>query len=564
MFSGIIICLFCSHTARLKKTPTALTTLPLLTFQDAVPQATHFGSQSSQVRGATELLDPSGETVGFCFQTSPASDAVIGFSGPSNLLIICDAKKTICGIELLSSGDTRDHVSVVRSDKVFWSQFVGKTLEELSQTPDQTYVTSAGATLTSLAMIEGLNERLGVGNRITRFPDEPTLEEIQKIFPKATQLRADAGESSIMNVYDHAGIPLGWTLRTTPAADSVIGYQGPTDSLIGFDSTGIAVGFSIRKTFDNEPYVSYVRDDKSFKKYFIGQTFEEFASADREKSPTEGVSGATMTSQAIAEAIVVASQSANKRLNRPSFVRDVVSRIQSLNAPQWGAVLIIIMGLIIGYTRFRGHWVGRIVLPFLVLTYLGFGAGALLSQVQLWGWAMYGIPQGATVLLLLSLLAVGSPATTGRNIYCNQLCAHGAAQQLLKITIPNQRFRFLTRTQKTLGPLIQRVWWFPWTLFVVGALISIFDLKISLVDVEPFDAYLPTIAGTSAIVIFIVSLAVSSLSPMAYCRYGCPTGAMLRYVRLHRRSGRITWQDAVLCGCFLVSLAVAVSSGAFA
>ena len=564
MFSGIIICVFCSHTARLKKTPAALTTLPLLTFQDAVPQATHFGSQSSQVRGATELLDPSGETVGFCFQTSPASDTVIGFSGPSNLLIICDAKKTICGIELLSSGDTRDHVSVVRSDKVFWSQFVGKTLEELSQTPDQTYVTSAGATLTSLAMIEGLNERLGVGNRITRFPDEPTLEEIQKIFPKATQLRADAGESSIMNVYDHAGIPLGWTLRTSPAADSVIGYQGPTDSLIGFDSTGIAVGFSIRKTFDNEPYVSYVRDDKSFKKYFIGQTFEEFASADREKSPTEGVSGATMTSQAIAEAIVVASQSANKRLNRPSFVRDVVSRIQSLNAPQWGAVLIIIMGLIIGYTRFRGHWVGRIVLPFLVLTYLGFGAGALLSQVQLWGWAMYGIPQGATVLLLLSLLAVGSPATTGRNIYCNQLCAHGAAQQLLKITIPNQRFRFLTRTQKTLGPLIQRVWWFPWTLFVVGALISIFDLEISLVDVEPFDAYLPTIAGTSAIVIFIVSLAVSSLSPMAYCRYGCPTGAMLRYVRLHRRSGRITWQDAVLCGCFLVSLAVAVSSGAFA
>jgi hypothetical protein len=143
MFSGIIICLFCSHTANLKKTPTALTTLPLLTFQDAVPQATHFGSQSSQVRGATELLDPSGETVGFCFQTSPASDTVIGFSGPSNLLIICDAKKTICGIELLSSGDTRDHVSVVRSDKVFWSQFVGKTLEELSQTPDQTYVTSA-------------------------------------------------------------------------------------------------------------------------------------------------------------------------------------------------------------------------------------------------------------------------------------------------------------------------------------------------------------------------------------------------------------------------------------
>ena len=563
MFSGIMICLFCSHTASLKLPPASLTTLPLVTFQHALPQAVRFGSQSSQVRGAIELLDPFGETVGLCFQTSPASDTVIGFSGSSNLLIICDISKTICGIELLSSGDTRDHVSVVRNDNAFWSQFIGKTLEELKQMPNQPYLTTAGATLTSLAMIEALNERLGEKNRTTRFPDKPTLEEIQKIFPKATQLRPDAGDSSIMNVYDHAGIPLGWTLRTSPGADSVIGYQGPTDSLIGFDSTGTAVGFSIRKTFDNEPYVSYVRDDTSFRKYFIGQTFEELASADKEKSPTEGVSGATMTSQAIAQAIIVASQSASERRQQRSFIQNIVSRAQSLNAPQWGAVLIMSIGLIIGYTRFRGHWVGRIVLPLFVLTYLGFGAGALLSQAQLWGWALHGIPQGATVLLLLSLLAVVSPATTGRNVYCNQLCAHGAAQQLLKITIPNQRLRFLTRTQKTLGPLLQHVWWFPWMLFVVCALISIFDLKFSLVDAEPFDAYLPTIAGTSAIVIFIVSLAISSLSPMAYCRYGCPTGAMLRYVRLHRRSGRITWQDAVLCGCFFVSLGVAVSSGAF-
>tara|TARA_Y100000385_G_scaffold74711_2_gene75535 strand:- start:105 stop:1799 length:1695 start_codon:yes stop_codon:yes gene_type:complete len=563
MISGIVICLFYSHAASLKKPPASLTTLPLLTFQNALPQAARFGAQSSHVRGAIDLLDVSGEAVGFCFQTSPASDTVIGFSGPSNMLIICDARKAICGIEILSSGDTRDHVSVVTSDKAFWSQFLGKTPDELKRTPDKPYMTSAGATLTSLAMIEALNTRLGKVRKITRFSDEPQLEEIQKIFPKATQLRPDAGDSSIINVYDHAGIPLGWTLRTSPAADSIIGYQGPTDSLIGFDSTGTAVGLCIRKTFDNEPYVSYVRDDIAFKKYFIGQTFEEIASTENKNSRIEGVSGATMTSQAIAEAIVVASQSVSERHSRQFFGRDFILRIQSLDAPQWGAIFIIFIGLIIGYTRLRGHWVGRIVLPLLVLTYLGFGSGALLSQAQLWGWAIYGIPQGATVLLLLSLLAVGSPAATGRNIYCNQLCAHGAAQQLLKITIPNQRFRVLKDVQKSLGPLLQHVRWLPWTIFISCALLSIFDMKISLVDFEPFDAYLPTVAGTSAIVICIVGLAISSLSPMAYCRYGCPTGAMLRYVRLHRQSGRITWQDVVLCGCFAMSLAMAVASGAF-
>ena len=155
-----MICLFCSHTASLKLPPASLTTLPLLTFENAVPQAARFGAQSSHVRGAIELLDVSGEAVGFCFQTSPVSDTVIGFSGSSNLLIICDISKTICGIELLSSGDTRDHVSVVRNDNAFWSQFIGKTLEELKQMPNQPYLTTAGATLTSLAMIEALNEAI--------------------------------------------------------------------------------------------------------------------------------------------------------------------------------------------------------------------------------------------------------------------------------------------------------------------------------------------------------------------------------------------------------------------
>ena len=39
-------------------------------------------------------------------------------------------------------------------------------------------------------------------------------------------------------------------------------------------------------------------------------------------------------------------------------------------------------------------------MPIAVLLYLGFGAGALLSQAQLWGWAQAGVPRGAVVLLV--------------------------------------------------------------------------------------------------------------------------------------------------------------------
>ena len=149
-------------------------------------------------------------------------------------------------------------------------------------------------------MVESISRRLGGTGRSTRFTAQPTLPDIQKIFSEADHLRFDAGDASVINVYNAEDIPLGWTLRTSPAADSVIGYQGPTDTLVGFDTTGTVIGLCVLQSFDNEPYVGYVRDDNRFESHFIGQTFESLSNNDQLSPFTEGVSGATMTSQAIA------------------------------------------------------------------------------------------------------------------------------------------------------------------------------------------------------------------------------------------------------------------------
>jgi hypothetical protein len=411
-------------------------------------------------------------------------------------------------------------------------------------------------------MVESISRRLGGTGRSTRFTAQPTLPDIQKIFSEADHLRFDAGDASIINVYNAEDIPLGWTLRTSPAADSVIGYQGPTDTLVGFDTTGTVIGLCVLQSFDNEPYVGYVRDDNRFESHFIGQTFESLSNNDQLSPFTEGVSGATMTSQAIAEAIITAAHSAHETQPTNSFIQHLSSRLSMIDSPQWGALLVVLCGMVIGFTRLRGHWVGRIAFPLVVLAYLGFGAGALLSQAQLWGWATHGIPQAAPVLLLLSIIAIVTPATTGRNVYCTQLCAHGAAQQLLKISIPHRQGGIVSRLRTRIAPILKQLRWFPWMLFILCLLITVFDAHIPLVDFEPFDAYLPTVAGTAAIVIFILSLAVSSVSPMAYCRHACPTGALLTFVRFNRNSLKVTWQDGILCGCFLLALVTAWSSGA--
>jgi NosR/NirI family nitrous oxide reductase transcriptional regulator len=243
-----------------------------------LPQVVAVGGESAAVAGGRDLLDADGAAVGTVLQTSPAGDAAIGFSGPTNLLLVCDADLQVAGIALLSSGDTRDHVAAVLRDEAFWQQFVGRPLATLAGGQPRIQ-TTASATLTSLAIAEAISRRLGGDAARSRFGPSPTLADLQAIFPAATRLEVDPGEPAVARLYDADDIPLGWSLRTSPAADNVIGYQGPTDTVVGFDPGGQVTGLLVLDSFDNEPYVGYVRDDWSFRKLFAGRTFTELAGA---------------------------------------------------------------------------------------------------------------------------------------------------------------------------------------------------------------------------------------------------------------------------------------------
>ena len=70
----------------------------------------------------------------------------------------------------------------------------------------------------------------------------------------------------------------------------------------------------------------------------------------------------------------------------------------------------------------------------------------------------------------------------------------------------------------------------------------------SLVDIEPFDAYVLGVAGWATITIAVGGLLGSLFVPMGYCRFGCPTGLLLKYLRFNASSDRWSWQDSVATG----------------
>lgn len=531
----------------------SLAALPLETVRRHLPAAASIGGPAEAVAGGRDLLDAAGGRVGTVLRTSPAGDVAIGFSGPTDVLVVCDAELRVAGMEVLSSRDTRDHVRAVERDAEFWRAFVGRSLEEIAAAaPDRGHAV-AGATLTSLAIAEAVVRRLGGTAGPGRFTAAPTLADLRLLFPAAAAIAVDPGDPAVIRVVAADDTPLGWALRTSPAADRVIGYQGPSDAVVGFDTAGRVAGVAVLASYDNEPYVGYVRDDAAFRGVYRGMSLADLAGIPPDDTGVEGVSGATMTSQAVAAGIVRAAAARRDRAAQPAAGGGLAAILRGLagariDAPQWGAIGIIAAGVVTAFMRLRGGWFGRIALPIAVLAYLGFGAGAVVSLAQLLGWAQAGVPRGAAVLAVLAAAALVPPPTTRRNVYCSHLCAHGAAQQLL--------VRFARPRHAAPGWLRPWLAALPWALLVTAIVAAAGHLPLDLVDLEPFDAYLPTVAGTAALVIFAVSLLASGFVPMAYCRHGCPTGALLDHLRLHRRSDRVTWRDGLMLGCLATVAAI--------
>ncbi len=546
LFAAVVILIHDQHRRRmLSIDQNVLTPPPLAAVQRLLPAAALL-SVSSGMGGSFEVQDAQGQPLGLAIQTSPVADDIIGFSGPTNVLIAFGTEERITGVSILASRDTREHVAQVEGDPRFLQSWNGLSWEGAGHIDRLDAV--SGATLTSLAVAESIAARLGGVRTSLRFPEPLSVESARVLFPQAEQVVPHPQWAGYWTVRDASGQSIGFVLRTTPAADNHIGYQGPTDAHIGLDAQGGIVGLEIGRSYDNEPYVDYVREEASFLRLFNGRTLAELAALDASAPGVEGVSGATMTSQAVAEGVVLAAQAHQRSMQAAAQAAAQRSQSHLLSMRDVGTILITLLGVVIGLTSLRGRRFVRIGFQLAVIGYLGFVNGDMVSQALLVGWAQNGVPW-RTVLgpVVLSIAAFVVPMTTKHNVYCTQLCPHGALQQLVRNRLPWQ--------WHVPRPVRRVLTCVPGLLLLWVVIVALGAWSFSLVNLEPFDAYLYPIAGWATLTIALIGLVASLFVPMAYCRYGCPTGALLNYVR---RQGhpRLSGRDAlaVLCLCIAAGL----------
>ncbi len=507
------------------------------------PKVDHL-SEWDSAHGGQNVLDTGSRTLGYVIQTSPEADHIIGFSGPTNVLIAISKDKRILGTAVLRSDDTKKHLEHVLRNKAFFTQWNGLSTDEAAAGLEIDAV--SGASLTSMAIADSIATRFSGSARSNRFPDEIEIKEVRELLRNAHSLLPVEKRPYLLQVLDGEGALLGYALRTSPHTDHMMGYQGPTDVLIILDSKERLTHLAIRSTYDNEPFVSYLTEDEYFFNTFIGFKLIEIADIDMVDAGIDGVTGATKTSITVAESLIQTAAELTKT-RKPIPPKPLIDP-----APRdIGTVIVVLAGMVIAFTGLRGKRWLRLAFQIILVIYLGFINADMISQSLIVGWAKNGVAwRVAPGLVLLSAAALLVPMFTGRQVYCTHLCPFGAVQDWTARRLPRQVGMKGWR-DSTLSCL-------PVVLLVWVLIIAMRHLPFSLVDIEPFDAFVFRIAGWVTITVAIVGLIASLFVTRAYCRYGCPTGAMLKFIRFNAAADHLGRRDFAAAAFALLALGMAI------
>jgi len=511
--------------------------ISLETAREFFPAAAKLTTSGS---GTMAAFDSEDVPLGNLVTTSPEADHITGYSGPSNLLVAMDKTGRLAGIKILDSADTPSHVESLMRSHAFAQSIHGWNP---TREPPPRVEGISGSTLTALAMIEGIAEKISGSHTSLRFPEPVSLEEIRALFPGAASFLQDNPRKGWLRVADADGGLAGYVIRTSPTCDGITGYAGPTECLVSVAPDQQTLReVRIRKSYDTEDYVERILDDKTYLKSLAKWTVSQWPSLNFETEKFEGVAGATLTSASIAESIRERLKSdASPQAPNPS-------KITAKDTALW---LLLAMALLQSFTKLRSYDWFRRVWQLALICILGLWLGQFLSLGLFTGWAKNGAPwPQAAPLIALAVAALLIPWGTRRQVYCHHLCPHGAAQEwLLRLSI--RQVRIPARVHSALLLL-------PNLLLIAAFLGALLFPRLALSNLEPFDFW---VLGTTALIpaiLAIAGLGISIFVPMAYCRYGCPTGALLSFMRSTSNQERFGRRDAiaslVLCIALLLTL----------
>ena len=194
------------------------------------------------------------------------------------------------------------------------------------------------------------------------------------------------------------------------------------------------------------------------------------------------------------------------------------------SAPPIVALIVVLLGAVVPlfYNNRRLHLVQLAVNVVVLGLWTGtFVSYTLFLRIFAGGVSLSTIGALAAPLLML-IVALIYPLAGRSGHYCANICPFGSAQELAG-KLSRRKLRITPRVLKLLSVLRNLLWGVLMALLLTGTCTA-------WVDYELFTAFLYSSASVWVIVLAALFLVLSVWVPRPYCRFVCPTGALVKSV----------------------------------
>ena len=318
-----------------------------------------------------------------------------------------------------------------------------------------------------------------------------------------------------------------FVVNTKPLAKDVQGYGGSVPLKIHIKDGRVAAV----EAEPNAESPDFFNRAKELLNHWQGKSVDEALAEE-----VDAVSGATFSSRAIIANMQRGLAYAKQRGQwgedgSVGALETSVSPIEGgsagaleTSAPHIVALIVVLLGAIVPlfYNNRRLHLVQLAVNVVVLGLWTGtFVSYTLFLRIFAGGVSLSAIGALAAPLLML-IVALIYPLAGRSGHYCANICPFGSAQELAG-KLSRRKLRITPRVLKLLSVLRNLLWGVLMALLLTGTCTA-------WIDYELFTAFLYSSASVWVTVLAALFLVLSVWVPRPYCRFVCPTGALVKSV----------------------------------
>jgi NosR/NirI family nitrous oxide reductase transcriptional regulator len=273
-------------------------------------------------------------------------------------------------------------------------------------------------------------------------------------------------------------------------------------------------------SLDSVNVVSSFESESYMKRIVRSGFYQQFERLDlrRGEQKIDAVTGATISSQAIADTVTGIIAHAEESV-LSEYVDGSVSGFKvRAELDRWQYVhigLIILLFLLFWIKKIRKNRKVMLALSFFSVVYIGFFLNNAFTYVTFLHFFM-GTALSFSMALYGLFVLLG--AAWDNNTYCRRICPFGNAQRLmLRISPFRAKWKFpLKKISSRIRTCL--------TVFILGGILLGF---LGLLDYEPFPEFFGVMILSPWFWLAAGLVLFSMILPMPWCRFLCPTGAVL-------------------------------------